>query len=64
MSFCSQDYVDAPLSIPDFLTHTLNIDWSQYQVRADQADRIRVKGWVARGPWSLSCLTFMQTLVL
>ncbi|XP_054330171.1 myotubularin-related protein 14 isoform X10 [Pongo pygmaeus] len=26
-----QDYVDAPLSIPDFLTHSLNIDWSQYQ---------------------------------
>ncbi|XP_051011014.1 myotubularin-related protein 14 isoform X5 [Acomys russatus] len=26
-----QDYVDAPLNIPDFLTHTLNIDWSQYQ---------------------------------
>lgn len=28
-----QDYVDAPLSIPDFLTCSLNIDWSQYQVR-------------------------------
>ncbi|OBS79370.1 hypothetical protein A6R68_18230 [Neotoma lepida] len=26
-----QDYVDAPLNIPDFLTHSLNIDWSQYQ---------------------------------
>ncbi|KAM5280981.1 phosphatidylinositol-3,5-bisphosphate 3-phosphatase MTMR14 isoform 5-T5 [Ctenodactylus gundi] len=26
-----QDYVDAPLSIPDFLTHSLHIDWSQYQ---------------------------------
>ncbi|KAB1263963.1 Myotubularin-related protein 14 [Camelus dromedarius] len=26
-----QDYVDAPLSIPDFLTCSLNIDWSQYQ---------------------------------
>ncbi|XP_058428950.1 myotubularin-related protein 14 isoform X2 [Marmota monax] len=26
-----QDYVDAPLSIPDFLTHPLNIDWSLYQ---------------------------------
>lgn len=26
-----QDYVDAPLSIPDFLTSSLNIDWSQYQ---------------------------------
>uniref|UniRef100_A0A8C6QZ79 Myotubularin related protein 14 n=1 Tax=Nannospalax galili TaxID=1026970 RepID=A0A8C6QZ79_NANGA len=26
-----QDYVDAPLSIPDFLTLSLNIDWSQYQ---------------------------------
>lgn len=34
VSFCSQDYVDAPLNIPDFLTHSLNIDWSQYQVRA------------------------------
>lgn len=31
--FCPQDYVDAPLSIPDFLTCSLNIDWSQYQVR-------------------------------
>ncbi|XP_021115845.1 myotubularin-related protein 14 isoform X2 [Heterocephalus glaber] len=27
-----QDYVDAPLSIPDFLTHSLHIDWSQYQL--------------------------------
>ncbi|XP_004692295.1 PREDICTED: myotubularin-related protein 14, partial [Condylura cristata] len=27
----NQDYVDAPLSIPDFLTGSLNIDWSQYQ---------------------------------
>ncbi|XP_023605459.1 myotubularin-related protein 14 isoform X8 [Myotis lucifugus] len=26
-----QDYVDAPLSIPEFLTCSLNIDWSQYQ---------------------------------
>ncbi|KAM6214483.1 phosphatidylinositol-3,5-bisphosphate 3-phosphatase MTMR14 [Rhynchocyon petersi] len=26
-----QDYVDAPLSIPSSLAHTLNIDWSQYQ---------------------------------
>ncbi|XP_016043272.1 myotubularin-related protein 14 isoform X3 [Erinaceus europaeus] len=26
-----QDYVDAPLSIPDFLTCSLNIDWSRYQ---------------------------------
>ncbi|KAM5233760.1 phosphatidylinositol-3,5-bisphosphate 3-phosphatase MTMR14 isoform 5-T6 [Hipposideros larvatus] len=26
-----QDYVDAPLSIPDFLTCSLNIDWSHYQ---------------------------------
>ncbi|KAK2496936.1 hypothetical protein MC885_019120, partial [Smutsia gigantea] len=26
-----QDYVDAPLSIPNFLTCSLNIDWSQYQ---------------------------------
>ncbi|XP_076972764.1 phosphatidylinositol-3,5-bisphosphate 3-phosphatase MTMR14 isoform X5 [Tamandua tetradactyla] len=26
-----QDYVDAPLSIPDSLTCSLNIDWSQYQ---------------------------------
>ncbi|XP_063142155.1 myotubularin-related protein 14 isoform X3 [Rattus norvegicus] len=26
-----QDYVDAPLNIPDFLTQSLNIDWSQYQ---------------------------------
>ncbi|XP_051059824.1 myotubularin-related protein 14 isoform X3 [Phodopus roborovskii] len=26
-----QDYVDAPLNIPGFLTHSLNIDWSQYQ---------------------------------
>ncbi|CAD7677990.1 unnamed protein product [Nyctereutes procyonoides] len=26
-----QDYVDTPLSIPDFLTCSLNIDWSQYQ---------------------------------
>ncbi|XP_041490123.1 myotubularin-related protein 14 isoform X4 [Microtus oregoni] len=26
-----QDYVDAPLNIPDFLTRSLNIDWSQYQ---------------------------------
>ncbi|XP_027629051.1 myotubularin-related protein 14 isoform X1 [Tupaia chinensis] len=26
-----QDYVDAPLNIPDSLTHSLNIDWSQYQ---------------------------------
>lgn len=33
VSFCPQDYVDAPLSIPDFLTCSLNIDWSQYQVR-------------------------------
>lgn len=31
--FCPQDYVDAPLSIPEFLTCSLNIDWSQYQVR-------------------------------
>ncbi|KAG8516894.1 LOW QUALITY PROTEIN: Myotubularin-related protein 14, partial [Galemys pyrenaicus] len=27
----NQDYVDAPLSIPDSLTCSLNIDWSQYQ---------------------------------
>ncbi|XP_023605457.1 myotubularin-related protein 14 isoform X6 [Myotis lucifugus] len=27
----SADYVDAPLSIPEFLTCSLNIDWSQYQ---------------------------------
>ncbi|XP_006889014.1 PREDICTED: myotubularin-related protein 14 [Elephantulus edwardii] len=26
-----QDYVDAPLSIPNSLAHSLNIDWSQYQ---------------------------------
>ncbi|XP_028644466.1 myotubularin-related protein 14 isoform X5 [Grammomys surdaster] len=26
-----QDYVDAPLNIPNFLTQSLNIDWSQYQ---------------------------------
>ncbi|XP_068763469.1 myotubularin-related protein 14 isoform X3 [Struthio camelus] len=26
-----QDYVDAPLSIPGFLTQSLNIDWSEYQ---------------------------------
>ncbi|XP_078517981.1 phosphatidylinositol-3,5-bisphosphate 3-phosphatase MTMR14 isoform X1 [Lissotriton helveticus] len=26
-----QDYVDAPLSIPDSLTKSLNIDWSKYQ---------------------------------
>ncbi|NXC16449.1 MTMRE protein, partial [Corythaeola cristata] len=26
-----QDYVDAPLSIPVFLTQYLNIDWSEYQ---------------------------------
>lgn len=33
VSLYPQDYVDAPLSIPDFLTSSLNIDWSQYQVR-------------------------------
>ncbi|XP_069499343.1 phosphatidylinositol-3,5-bisphosphate 3-phosphatase MTMR14 isoform X2 [Ambystoma mexicanum] len=26
-----QDYVDAPLSIPDCLSRSLNIDWSRYQ---------------------------------
>ncbi|KAM8867137.1 phosphatidylinositol-3,5-bisphosphate 3-phosphatase MTMR14 [Synchiropus picturatus] len=27
----NQDYVDAPLTIPDCLSQSLNIDWSQYQ---------------------------------
>lgn len=26
-----QDYVKAPLSVPDSYTHSLNINWSQYQ---------------------------------
>uniref|UniRef100_A0A673HJH7 Myotubularin-related protein 14-like n=1 Tax=Sinocyclocheilus rhinocerous TaxID=307959 RepID=A0A673HJH7_9TELE len=27
----NQDYVDAPLTIPDFFTRNLNINWSEYQ---------------------------------
>lgn len=51
--FCPQDYVDAPLSIPEFLTCSLNIDWSQYQVRglirAGQ-NKGRAKGMLGASP--------------
>lgn len=32
ISFCHQDFVDAPLTIPACFTKNLNIDWSEYQV--------------------------------
>lgn len=58
VSFCPQDYVDAPLSIPDFLTCSLNIDWSQYQVRGlTQAGQAKggVEGIPGACPRSPSC---------